>query len=147
MVLSQVLMTQMLRVAHDDLGHNGSTRTYMIVWRLYYWKGLKASINRHIKQCLTCPKRKFQVVKYAQLYLSTSRLPTQFISMDLNCPFDPSSSEYHYTLMLICMLMGYTFCILLKTKTVSEVVQAYGDEVYAKFWVSMKILSGKGTDV
>ena len=57
MVLLKVLMTQILRAAHDELGHNGSIRTYMIVWRLYYWKGLKASVNKHIKQCITCWKR------------------------------------------------------------------------------------------
>ena len=26
--------------------------------RLYYWKGLKASVNKHIKQCMMCPKEK-----------------------------------------------------------------------------------------
>ena len=35
--------------------------------------------------------------------------------------------------MLIHMLTGYTFCVPWKTKTASEVVQAYVDEVYAKF--------------
>ena len=57
----------------------------------------------------------------------------QLISMDLIGPFDPSSSGYHYALTVICMLTGYTFCILLKTKTTNEVVQAYTDKVYAKF--------------
>ena len=44
------------------------------------------------------------------------------------------------------MLTGITFCIPLKTKTASEVVQAYIDEVYAKSMESMKILSGIGTE-
>ena len=70
----------------------------------------------------------------------------QFISTDLNGPFDPSSNEYHYTLMVICTLTGYTFCTPLETKTLSEVVQAYIDEVYAKFGGSMKILSDDGTE-
>ena len=76
----------------------------MIVQRLYYWKGLKTSVNKHIKQCMTCQKRNIQTVTYAQLHFSTLRLPMQFISMDLISPFDPSSSGYHYTLMMICML-------------------------------------------
>ena len=50
MVLPWVFMTQILRDAHDELGHNQSTTTYMIVQRPYYWKGLKASVNKHIKQ-------------------------------------------------------------------------------------------------
>ena len=31
----------LLRLAHDELGHNGSARTYMLLRRLYYWKGMK----------------------------------------------------------------------------------------------------------
>ena len=122
MVLPQVLITQILRAAHDELGHNGSTRTYMFIHRLYYWKGLKASVNKHIKQCMTCQKRNIQAVKYAHMHFSTPRLTMQFISMDLIGPFVPSSGGHHYTLTVICMLSGYTFCIPLKTKTASKVV-------------------------
>ena len=70
MVLLQILMTQILRAAHDELCHNSSTRTYIIVWRLYYWKGL----NKHIKQCMTCKKRNIQAENYDQLHFSTLRL-------------------------------------------------------------------------
>ena len=45
-----------------------------------------------------------------------------------------SSSGYHYALTVIFMLIGYTFCISLKTKTASELVQAYKDRVCVKFW-------------
>ena len=84
--------------------------------------------------------------KYAQLYFSTPRLPMQFISMNLIDSFAPSNNGYNYALTLICMLTGYTFCVPLKTKTASKVVQAYIDEVYAKFGGSMKILSDKGAE-
>ena len=95
---------------------------------------------------MICQKRKIQVVKYAQLHFSTPRLPLQFISMCLIGPFDPSSSGYQYALMVICMSTGYTFCVPLKTKTTSKVVQAYIDEAYAKFGGSVKILSDNGTE-
>ena len=44
------------------------------------------------------------------------------------------------------MLTGYVFCVPLKTKTASEVIQAYIDNVYAKFGGSHKILSDNGTE-
>ena len=44
------------------------------------------------------------------------------------------------------MLTGYTFCIPLRTKTASEVVKAYIDNVYAKSGGSLKILSYNGTE-
>ena len=83
-----------MRLAHYELGHNGSARTYMIVHRPYYWKGLKVSLIKHAKQYLTYQKRNIQVVKYAQLHISTPRLPMQFISMDFIDPFDPSSNGH-----------------------------------------------------
>ena len=144
MVLLQVLKTQILRTAHDDLGHIGTTRTYMLVCRLYCWKGMMTSINKYIKQCMTCQKRNVQVGKYAQLHFSTPRL--QFISMDFIGPFDPSSNGHHYVLTVICMLTGCMICIPLKIKAASEVAQAYIDEIYTQFEGSMKILSGNGKE-
>ena len=44
------------------------------------------------------------------------------------------------------MLTGYTFCIPLKTKTASEVVKAYINNVCAKFGGSLKIPSHNGTE-
>ena len=137
MVLPWILTTQILRAAHDELGHNGSTQTYMLVCRLYYWIGLKAGDNKHIKHCMMCQKRNIPVVNYDQLHFSNPRLPMQFISMDLIGPFEPSCNGHHYTLTMICVLKGYTFCIPLKTKTASE-------KVYTNLGGSIKILSDNG---
>ena len=57
--------------------------------------------------------------------------PMQFISMDLIGEFHPpTSGKLRYTLTVICMLMGYVFCIPLRTKTAEEVIQAYIDPWY-----------------
>ena len=37
-VLPRTLIAQVLKMAHNDLGHNGTHRTYMLLKRLYYWK-------------------------------------------------------------------------------------------------------------
>ena len=36
LVLPRALTAQILKMAHDDLGHNGTHRTYMLLKRLYY---------------------------------------------------------------------------------------------------------------
>ena len=53
-VLPRALIAQVLKMAHDDLGHNGTHRTYTLLKRLYYWKGLKPSIVKHIQRCYQC---------------------------------------------------------------------------------------------
>ena len=137
----------LLRLAHDELGHNGSSRTYMMLKRLYFWKGMKPQVFKYVKQCKSCLQRNSQIVRYASGHFNVPTSPMQFISMDLIGEFHPPSAKGHrYSLTVICMLTGYTFCIPLKTKTAAEVVKAYVDNVYSKFGGSIKILSDNGTE-
>ena len=134
-------------MAHDELGHNGTHRTYTILKRLYYWKELKPSVEKHIKMCYQCQRRNKQVVKYATLHFDVATFPMQLISMDLIGEFHPPTSRKHwYALTVIYMLTGYVFCVPLKTKT-SEVIQACIDNVYSKFGGSLKILSDNCTEL
>ena len=141
------LVPQVLLMVHDKLGHNGTHRTYILLQRLYYWKGLKPSVEKHIKRCHQCQRRNKQVVKYAKLHFDVATFPMQFISMDLIGEFHPPTSKKHrYALTVICMLTGYVFCVPLKTKTAEEVIQAYIDNIYSRFGGSLKILSDNGTE-
>ena len=145
-MLPRALTAQILKMAHDDLGHNGTHRTYMLIKRLYYWKGLEPSVIKHIQRCYHCQRGNKQVVKYATLHFNVANFPMQFISMDLIGEFHPPTSKgKRYAVTVICMLTGYVFCIPLKTKTAEEVLQAYVDNVYSKFGGSIKILSDNGT--
>ena len=62
-VMPRSLTSQILQMVHDELGHNGTHRTYILLKRLYYWKGLKPSVEKHIKRCYQCQRRNRQVVK------------------------------------------------------------------------------------
>ena len=45
-MIPRTLTPQILKMAHDELGHNGTHRTYILLKRLYYWKGLKPSVEK-----------------------------------------------------------------------------------------------------
>ena len=129
------------------LGHNGTGRTYLLLKHLYYWKGVKASIAKYIQDCTTCQHRNQHVVHFTNSNFEVATFPMEFISMDLMGElYPPSKSGHRFALTVICMLTGYVFCIPLKTKSASEVVQAYIDHVYAKFGGSLQILSDNGTE-
>ena len=66
----------LLNLEHDQMGHNGSARTYMLLKRLYYWKGMKTDINIYVKQCKLCQRQNIVPVKYSQGHFSAPpRLP------------------------------------------------------------------------
>ena len=136
----------LLNLAHDQLGHNGTARTYMLLKRTYYWKGMKTDISNYVKQCKLCQKQNILPVKYVPGHFSAPMAPMEFISMDLIGDFTPSSKGNKYALTIICMLTGYTFCIPIPSKKASDVITAYIDNVYSKFGGSKKILSDNGTE-
>ena len=48
MVIPQHLTNHVLKLAHDEMGHNGSMGTYMLLKRLYYWKELKPVVHKYV---------------------------------------------------------------------------------------------------
>ena len=53
-----------LKLAHDELGHNGTARTYALVKRMFYWKGLKKDTENYVKTCHICQQYNIQSVRY-----------------------------------------------------------------------------------
>ena len=67
--------------------------------------------------------------------------------MDLIGEFHPASSKGNrYALRAICMLTGFTFCILLKSKKAEDVVMAYLNHICCIFGPSNKILTDNGSE-
>ena len=145
--LPSVLIFQVLRTAHDDLGHNGFPRTYAALKQVFFWKGMKEDIRKHCKTCATCQLHKLENVKFERKILKPSLQPMDFICMDLIGEFHPPTSHGHrYALTAVCMLTGFTWCVPLKTKTAEEVTKAYMDHIYSNFGGSIKILTDNGTE-
>ena len=98
-------------MAQDELGHNEAHRTYTLLKRLYYWKGLKPSVEKHIKMCYQCQRRNKQVVRYATLHFDVATFQMQFISMDLIGKFHPATSRKH-RYALTCNMYANRLCVL-----------------------------------
>ena len=71
----------------------------------------------------------------------------EFIAMDLIGEFHPASSKCNtFTLTVICMLTGFTFCIPLKSKCAEDVINTYINHICCPFGPSKKILTDNGTE-
>ena len=87
----------------------------MLLKRLYYWKGLKSNVAKHIQRCYQCQRRNNQVVKYATLHFDVATFLMQFISMGLIGEFHPPTTKGKE----ICFnsdMYAYRLCILYTTK-------------------------------
>ena len=104
-----------MTTAHDNSGHNGFRRMYNAVKR-HFWQGMKKDILKYCKHCMKCNLYKTQKYKFERKTFAPGVQPMEFISIDLIGRISPPSSQGHqYVLTVICMLMGVTFCIPVKT--------------------------------
>ena len=74
-------------------------------------------------------------------------IPMEFIFMDLVGRFSRTTKGHEYALTVICILTGYMFCILLKTKTAEEIVDKYLAHMAFTFGNSRKIQSDNRTEL
>ena len=141
------LIESILTAAHDDSGHNGFSRTYSAIRRLYYWKGIKEDVRQHCTNCYTCQLHRTAAVKFKAKHFKPGMRPMDFIAMDLIGEFHPPSSQGNrYALTGICMLTEFTWCIPLKSKKAADVSRAYLQHVYSVLGGSTKILTDNGTE-
>ena len=60
---------------------------------LYYWKGLKPMVRKHVQACKFCQEHNKQAVKYSKYNFEAEPVPMKFISMDLISEFHPPSTK------------------------------------------------------
>ena len=146
-VVPPQLAPMLLKLAHDDLGHNGTARTYMILRCSYYWKGMKSFIATYVKWCDLCQQHNATAICYVKGVFEIPKAPMDFISMDLIGEFYPPSTQGNcYALIVICMLTGWVWCVPIPDKTANAVLKAYLKHVHHVFSPSRKILSDNGTE-
>ena len=90
---------------------------------------------------------KTAAVKFEAKHFKPSLKPMDFIAMDLIGEFHPPSSQGNrYALTGVCMLTGFTWCIPIKSKKVTDIARAYIQHVYSILGGSTKILTDNGTE-
>ena len=137
----------LLKLSHNDLGHNGTAQTYMLLRQNYYWKGIRPEVTRYVKQCKLCRMHNSTSTRYVKGMFEVPEVPMDFISMDLIGKFNPPSSQGNkFALTVICMLSGWTWCIPIVDKSAPVMLQAYLKNVHHLFGPSQKILSDNGSE-
>ena len=146
-VVPDILKDYLLILACDKSGHNGFRSTYASLKNRYHWKNMTKSVHQHCTNCQVCAKYNFKTQQLKNEHSSSPPQPMEFIAMDLIGEFHPASSKCNrYALTAICMLTGFTSCILLKSKYAEDVIKAYIDHICCPFGPSRKILTDNSSE-
>ena len=58
LVIPKAWKYMILVETHDKMGHQGNNRTYSLIKRQYYWKGMAKDVKDYIQRCPACHQEK-----------------------------------------------------------------------------------------
>ena len=76
---------------HHKMGHQGNNRTYSLIKRQYYWKGMAKDVKDYIQRCPACRQEKARVQSYPLHMTKIPDRPFDKIAMDLVTDFTESN--------------------------------------------------------
>ncbi|GMF34022.1 unnamed protein product [Phytophthora fragariaefolia] len=134
LVVPTTMVQEVLQNCHDSLegGHQGIVRTFHRVKADYYWFGLYADVERHVRSCPDCSSSKSrpQLRGYSPGNILAER-PLQIVSMDFVIPLPKSRMGSTALLLFQCAFTGF---VMAKSGTSALcVAQAFEECVYRRF--------------
>ena len=140
--LKQVLLFEV----HEVLAHPGQLKMYMFIRRCYFWKNLRADINKYVRTCSACNKVCLKEPKYVDFTSVIPRFPMANIAIDLLGPYLPTSRGNERILSCMDLLTHYLYLVPIKDKQAETIVTAYTENIYTEAGGSHTILSDRGSE-
>ncbi|GMF33630.1 unnamed protein product [Phytophthora fragariaefolia] len=136
LVVPTTMVQEVLQSCHDSLegGHQGIVRTFHRVKADYYWIGLYADVERHVRSCPDCSLSKScpQLRGYSPGNILAER-PLQIVSMDFVIPLPKSRRGNTALLLFQCAFTGFVMAKAMSDTSALCVTQAFEKCVYRGF--------------
>ena len=87
-VIPQRLVHQVIKIFHDNRGHQGISRTVNMIKRRFWFRRLTEQVNLHVNNCLTYCQHTTHKVKYESKHLPIPHRPFDGICLDCVGPLE-----------------------------------------------------------
>ena len=131
---------------HDKMGHQGNNRSYALIKRQYYWKGMAKDIKTYIQACPACKRDKERVQSYPLQMTEIPDRPFDRIAMDLVTDFNESGNGNKHILTIIDHLTGWPEAFPIPDKSANTITNTFIREYIPRHMCPRFILSDNGTE-
>ncbi|OWZ07729.1 hypothetical protein PHMEG_00019844 [Phytophthora megakarya] len=136
LVVPSTMIQEVLHNCHDSIegGHQGVVRSYQRVKYDYYWIGLYADVEKHVKSCLDCSSSKSlpQLRGYSPGNVLAER-PFQVVSMDFVIPLPRSRRGNTALLLWQCSFTGFVIAKAMSDTDALTVAKVFEEYIYRRF--------------
>lgn len=144
-VLPYAIRPQVLQELHDDMGHLGIERTLDLVRSRFYWPKMSLEVERKVKTCGRCIRRKSQPSKGAPLVNICTTRPMELVCMDF-LSLEPDSRNTKDILVITDHFTKYAVAIPTKDQKAVTVAKCLWDQFLTHYGFPERLHSDQGRD-
>ena len=89
-VIPQSLVQQVIKIFHDNRGHQGISRTINMMKRCFWFRKMQEQVNTYVNKCLLCCQHTTHKVKYESKHLPIPNRSFDGICLDCVGPLERS---------------------------------------------------------
>lgn len=145
LVLPNVLRPTVLKNLHDDMGHLGIERTLELTRSRFYWPKMAADVERKVKTCERCVRRKTQPDKAAPLVNIQTTRPMELVCMDF-LSLEPDSRNTKDILVITDHFTKYAVAIPTRDQKASTVAKSLWEHFLVHYGFPERLHSDQGRD-
>ena len=81
-IVPQSLVQRVIKIFHDNRGHQGISQTINMVKRCFWLKKMREQVNAYVNKCLLCCQHATHKIKYESKHLPIPNKPFNGICLD-----------------------------------------------------------------
>lgn len=145
LVLPEELRATALTSLHHDMGHLGVERTVDLARARFYWPKMQMTIEKMVKSCERCIRRKTPPEKAAPLINIKTCRPLELVCMDF-LSIEPDRSNTKDVLVITDHFTKYAVAVPTPNQRAQTVAKCLWDNFIVHYGFPEKLLSDQGPD-
>ncbi|KAF2889592.1 hypothetical protein ILUMI_16581 [Ignelater luminosus] len=145
LALPQASISVIVNSYHEQFGHFGVSKLFLILKRLFYFRNMRRTIHRIVRSCDVCQKSKFPSRNLmGAIHPIVATFPGELVAVDYYGPLPEGRGRVGYILVVIDSFSKYVKLYPLRRAQAKISVRKIVDD-YCKIMPVKTILSDHGT--
>ncbi|KAI5094884.1 hypothetical protein C0J45_14959, partial [Silurus meridionalis] len=134
-----------LKELHNEMGHMGIERTLDLVRTRFFWSKMASAVEKKVKTCERCVRRKTLPEKAAPLVNIRTSRPLELVCMDF-LSLEPDQSNTKDILGITDHFINYAVAVPMRNQKAQTVAKCLWDNFLVHYGFPEKLHSDQGTD-